>query len=312
VLFDPRDWVLKKLTFEKSKQELLDQLANDPNMICRVRAAQALADQSSQRDVLDALVRAAAGDKFWAVRAEAIEAIGKASGKVARKSLLAAAAGDKKSKVRIAAIRQLHRHSHDSTRVALRKIIGEDPSYYAAAEALRSLAKVDRKTAAADLYAALPRTSHGEVILRAAADSLADLDDGRALGKLVALLGEPSTPQRRMAVMNAVAKLGRGEPEATAAIATQLDDSRSQVRRAAASAMAQTGDPEAIDTLLARRGKERGRREIQSIDDAVKKLRDRTRLGSVQQQVEALRKKNRELETRLRQVEENKGSRVLP
>ena len=53
----------------------------------------------------------------------------------------------------------------------------DDPSYYAVADALRTLAQVDRAGARDDLLAALDRPSHHEVILKAACDGLAELGD---------------------------------------------------------------------------------------------------------------------------------------
>ena len=81
-------------------------------------------------------------------------------------ALLAAATSDEKSKVRIEAIKALEKFSHDATRKALRKVIKDDKSYSAVAQALRTLAKVDRKNAATELYAALPARSHRGEMLR--------------------------------------------------------------------------------------------------------------------------------------------------
>ena len=60
-----KDWLLKKLSFDKSKEELLDQLANDKNVICRLQAMQGLDSQKGDPQVAAALMTAAAKDSFW-------------------------------------------------------------------------------------------------------------------------------------------------------------------------------------------------------------------------------------------------------
>jgi len=177
ICFDPRDWLLKMLTVEKSKQEWLDQAENDVYMICRFRAVRQLAEFSKDRDVAAALARVLHGERFWAVRQEAARSLGKFHGDEVREALLGAALNDPKSFVRREAVKTLADFSHDDVRHALREIIEQDRSCYAIAEALRTLVQVDRAGYRDDLLSAMQQRSHREVILRAAAEGLADLDD---------------------------------------------------------------------------------------------------------------------------------------
>ncbi len=84
------------------------------------------------------------------------------------------------------------------------------------------MAKVDKKKAHEDLLAAMIRPSRHDVILRSAADALAELDYEPARKKLLQILDEPSTPSRRTAVLSALAKFGGGDLAATEAITAQL------------------------------------------------------------------------------------------
>jgi aminopeptidase N len=305
VLFDPEDWLLKKLVFHKSKEEWLDQLAHDGHVICRVRAVRALAEWTKDKDVLAALAKAVRDDGFWAVRQEAAKALAKFPGDETRQALLAAAQNDAKSFVRREAIQALESFSHDDTRNTLRKIIAEDRSYYAAAEALKALVKVDREGCRGDLVAAIDRASHREVILKAAADGLADLNDGLAVPRLMAMLEAPTTPDRRIAVLGALAKLAGEEIDVTKILGRQAEDARREVRSAAYEALAETGDPAAIELLLARREKEENAGMIQTIDDNLAKLREKqTQLGKLHKQIGSLEQKNRKLEDRLKKLED--------
>lgn len=305
VLFDPNDWVLKKLTFDKSKEEWIDQLLHEPHMICRFRAAEALAEHTPQTDVLDALTSAAANDEFWAVRKQCVESIGKFNGDAAREALLAIAKNDKKSDVRVAAIKVLADFKHADTNKRLREVIAEDQSYAAVAEALRTLVKVDRENAAKDVLAAIDQPSHREVILRAVCDGLVELEVPDAKEKVLAVLNPPSTPQQRVAAMDALAKLAReGDSEITEALIEQLQDSRRLVRSAAATALAETGDAAALDALLARRDKEQRAAMLATVDKAIKKLRSDNNLAKLQKEVEDLRAKNRQLDERIDELEQ--------
>lgn len=304
VCFDPRDWVLKKLTFEKSREEWLEQAVGEPNLICRVRAVRQLGEMSDDRGVLPVLAKVARDDKFWAVRQKAVEAIAKFGGEEARKTLLGVAKDDPKSFVRREAIKGLAKFSHDRTRVLLREIIKQDQSYEAVAEALRALAQVDRTGCRTDLLAALNRPSHKEVILRAAADGLAESGDPRVIDLLLPILDAPSPPRRRMAVLSALAKLGSDDAKMIEAIGRQLEDARYTVRGAACTALAETGNPAAIDLLLARRDKETSSKIIRAIDESVVKLRERqTELGKLNEKLETLEQQNRKLETRVKELE---------
>ncbi len=307
VLFDPQDWVLKKVVFEKSKEEWLDQAQHDPRLICRADAVTALAAHPDDEQVQAALIAVAKNEAFWGVREEAVKALGKRSGDAVRVALLAAAKDDPKSAVRRAAVTALGNFAHPDTSAALRKVVAEDPSYYVAADALQTLVKVDRANVKPDLQAALERPSHNEVILRAACDGLADLHDETARAKFLALLEPGVDHKRRSAVMRALARLGGGDKAVTEKLGQQLNDGRLSVRESAIHALEATGDPAAVDLLLARRPQELRARTVQSIDAAVAKLRGGNELGELRRRVGSLEEEKKSLESRVKRLED--GSR---
>ena len=305
VCFDPGDWVLKKLAARKSREEWLDQLANSTHVICRARAVQGLTEFNKDQDVAAALIEALAKEPFWGVRQEAAEALAKFPGETTRKALLGAAKTDSKSFVRRAAVKSLAGFGHDETRSALRAIVKSDQSYETAAEALRSLVKVDREGCRDDLLEALTVRSHGEVILRAAADGLADLKDPVAAKKLLAVLASPTTAARRIAVLRALARLSGEDPGTLEILGRHLNDPRREIRSTACEALAATGDPAAIDLLTARREKEEDVRMVQTIDDNLAALRDKqTQLGKLRKDLDATKREDRKLRERIKKLED--------
>jgi aminopeptidase N len=304
VCFDPQDWILKKLSFDKSKDELLDQLAHDQHVMARAQAVAGLAELKDQADVIAALARALESDPFWGVRQEAAKVLSKASGDSARQALVKAAKGDAKSFVRREALSALGNFAHDESRQAVREVIASDKSYFAVAEGLRTLVKIDKDKCREQLLAAVTQPSHDEVILRAACDGLVELRDQSAVERLSGLLKESLPPQRRVAIVAALARLKPQDAEARVQLEKQLDNDRMHVRRAAIEALAALGDDASIAALQARRGKEEHPRTIQSIDETITKLREKGRSNEeLRKELEELRKKNQDLEQRLQNVE---------
>jgi aminopeptidase N len=251
-----------------------------------------------------ALIAAVRNDAFWGVRQEAVKTLAKASGDEVRAALLHTLKSDAKAAVRREALVSLQKFPHDDTRAAARQTIESDRSYYVVAEALRTLVKIDRDKSASVLLAALDRPSDNEVILRAACNGLVDLKDQTADEKIAKLLEGKLTPQHRGTLIAALARLKPDDPAALERLHAQLDNDRTDVRRAAIEALSGIGTTASIDKLLARREREEIPSTRARLDDAVEKLRQR--LGqpdSLRTELEQLRKQNQQLEERLKKLE---------
>jgi aminopeptidase N len=307
VLFDPEDWILKKLTINKPREEWLDQLANDSHVMMRVQAVEALKGEVGNSTVTEALVRSARGDAFWAVRQEATKALAGRPGDLVLPVLLELVRSDPKSDVRRAAAQQLGDQKGDEVVRVLREAIRTDESYYVASDALRSLAKVAKDAARDDLIAALDRPSHSDVILAAAADELAKLGGEGAVDRLSAILDSPAPPNRRAAVLWGLARLKPDDPAVTRKIARDLDNSRVNVRQAAITALGESTDPLALELLLDRQKHEKSRRVVGTLDRMVEKLQSQTGVEKLRRDLDALREKNDQLESRLKNLEEAKS-----
>lgn len=308
VCFDPKDWVLKTVKFEKSKEELLDQLAYSTYVMSRWEAAKALAELPVENDVRAALLKAARADAFWPVRREAIKALAKTNGDEIRAALIATATGDAKSFVRREALTLLGNVPHQDTKAALRAAIKNDQSYYAVADALRSLVKVDREQCAADLLAALDMPSHHEVVLQAACDGLVEIKSSEGANRLIARL-EPNspkklTPEERVVIVGAAARLRPDDAKYLSQLRDQLDNERNYVRRSAIDLLVQTANPQAIDWLTTRRAREQNRGVLQAIDRSVETLRGKAKdLETLRKELQELKRQNQALEERLKKLE---------
>ncbi len=304
VCFDPRDWILKKLDFPKSKEELLDQLADDSYVMCRVRAIADLAKLTSDADAREALIRAARNDSFWAVRGQAAKALEKFQHSESRDALIDVAHNDAKSSVRREAIKALAKFEHEETNAALRRIIERDQSYFAIADALRSLVKTDRKNCAADLTAALTAPSHHDEILKAAIDGLANLRAVEAAETLTAMLEATKSSRRRVLLTGGIARLKGGEDDTLELLHKQLESRRSQVRSAAVSAIGKLADPRSIAVLQKQLEKEEGSRARRTIEETIDKIRQQGEsVAKVRKQLDEVQRKNRLLEKRLEKLE---------
>jgi aminopeptidase N len=76
VRWDKGNWILDITDFPRSTAMMMYQLVNDDDVLGRIEAVDVLADRPADQNALDALIRAGRNDRFWAVRARAIDAIG--------------------------------------------------------------------------------------------------------------------------------------------------------------------------------------------------------------------------------------------
>ncbi|MBM3738357.1 MAG: aminopeptidase [Acidobacteria bacterium] len=134
VHFDEEELLLKELKYEKSKEELLYQLAHDRS-IGRMDAASALKAFAGDPSVAAALRKSAEGDQFWAVRRAAIFP-GDAGFLRSRATL------DRSSAVRTAALAALGQLRDASLAAFFEERFRAEDSYLAQAEAVRALGKL--------------------------------------------------------------------------------------------------------------------------------------------------------------------------
>ncbi len=155
------NWLLELTDFPRSTAMLQYELVHDDDVLGRVEAVEALADRPSDRNALDALRRAARNDRFWAVRARAVDALGAWGNDTSRAAAspmrgitdnLVTATRDIDARVRQAASSALGDLVLSATAsrdvgIHLRQIARDDPNYIVRGAALAADIRLEKNAA---------------------------------------------------------------------------------------------------------------------------------------------------------------------
>ncbi|MCH7852042.1 MAG: HEAT repeat domain-containing protein, partial [Candidatus Marinimicrobia bacterium] len=274
VAFDPEDWILKELTFDKSKKELLDQLANGGD-VERRRAAEWLS-KYNRKAVAVAIGVALREDPFRSVREQAAKSLGKIRTKAARDELLRGLQ-DPDSRVRQKVVTALGDYKGDEqVASALVEQFTSDASYYVRANVVTALANMRSKRVGEIIDAALETDSFREIIRDSAMTALAKLKEpaGIDLAMEWAEYGRPLQVRRR--AIRTLGKLGRLAPKRNDQVRNllvgYLQDPHFRARNEAMKALGDLGDDQAIAALEAAIDREYLFRSKDAGRDAITKL----------------------------------------
>ena len=155
------DWILDLADFPRSTAMLRYQLVHDDDVLGRIEAVQLLGERVSDRNALDALRLAARNDRFWAVRARAVDALGAWGSDTSRAAAspirnvtdaLISATRDIDSRVRQEAALALGSlalggASARDVAIRLRQIARDDPSYIVRGAALAGDIRLEKNAA---------------------------------------------------------------------------------------------------------------------------------------------------------------------
>lgn len=152
------NWILELTDFPRSTAMLQYEIVHDDDVLGRIEAVEALADRPGDRNALDALRRAARNDRFWAVRARAVDALGAWGSDTSRASAapmrgitdnLVTATRDIDARVRQAASNALGDLVLSGTAlrdvgIRLRQIARDDPNYIVRGAALAADIRLEK------------------------------------------------------------------------------------------------------------------------------------------------------------------------
>ncbi|HEV1998164.1 MAG TPA: HEAT repeat domain-containing protein, partial [Candidatus Dormibacteraeota bacterium] len=310
VRFDEGNRVLKILSFDRPEELLISQLRED-EMTGRVEAALQLGRKATPKAV-DALAAALDKDGFWFVQAAAARALGTAQGDRARRALVAGLEHPH-SRVRSAAAVALGSfRGDDEVAGPLLRTLDRDRSYAAAGAAAAALGRTGARSAVPALEQALDRPSHRNAIAIGALRGLAELRDPSLLGAILARARPGQAERVRAEALVSAARLaratGREQRDEVRRVAEKnLRDPLFFVRRGALQSLEVLGDQEAIPALRAAverdvEGAVRYEARV-AIDNLRRGTAREQELSAVRDDVEELRRANRELREKLARIE---------
>lgn len=207
VELDPEGWLLKKVSFRKSRSMLIEQLRSSEDALSRKEAAEGLASFKEDM-VIDALKEAALKEQYWSVRAEAARSIGKVGGKHALETLLELRSV-RHRKVRRAVVAALGEFKGESAaQSSIKEALFHDESPYVQCEAALSLAKSGAPDALAVLTEAtkLPSPEHGLTEASLEAMGTTKNEEARETIRANVPYGKPT--RVRVGALKGYAKLG--------------------------------------------------------------------------------------------------------
>lgn len=295
--------LLADLKLKGPRSMLVAALKGDEGVVGRIRAARALAEEGSP-EAVEALCAALVADPFWGVRAEIADKLGERGGERAAAALIGALK-DPHPKARRRVVTALGAVRRPEVAAAL-KDHGTDPSVQVEGEIAKSLGRLRDPEARAWCERLLDRPSWGEVLRSRAAEGLGALRDRAVLPALLKLTAPELPTRARAAACAALGRLGDEVEEVRTDALERLlelaegDNFRVQV--AAINALGVLKDPRAM-AVLARvhaqagdgrcrrlafeamasiragrttpEGLQNLRREVESLADQGRKLRDR-------------------------------------
>ena len=311
VLFDPDAWILKKLTFEKPKEELLFQLKTADRVIPRVQACEGLGKILQDDDVVEALKAALTKDSFFAVRRAAAKALGEIRTEAA-KSAIMAGLKDKDPRVRRAVYDALgqYREDDEAFKVLSNAWMKERREYPASSGALGMGASRHPKAFNA-IVKGLDRPAHASVITRNGLAALVDLRDARAID-VMRKHTRPGQPE--FVRMSAAISLGRlgdvledKRDDIREILVPLLRDENFRTKQGAITGLGNLGDPKAIPELQKLQDKDPlgavrklAWRTVKQIQD---KVAERAKKVEQQAELDKLKDENRDLKGRVVKLE---------
>jgi len=215
----------------------------------RADAAQALADIKGSDAVIAALSDAASHDRFWGVRVQALDALGRIGGAQAEKGVVPELQ-EPQPWVREVAVEQFSKFSDEPTVGAkLTEIAAHDAAYRVRAAALLGLGQRKPAGAMNTLEAASKTDSPDDVIRRAALRALGALGNDQAVPRLLDWSEQGKPVRLRAAAIASLGQVAKKDESVESRLIAQLDDPDFDVRFAAIFALGDRGDPAGIEPL---------------------------------------------------------------
>lgn len=308
--FDPYNFVLKEIDFEKSVAELRFQLATDDDIAGRQYAAAALGKKGGPEAVA-ALEEAVMHDRFWGVQAAAAKALGAIRTTPARDALLRSLTV-RNAKARRGVVAALGEfHGDEAVLDAIRPHAKRDQSWFVESEANRTAGKLRLPGSLDVIKENINRPSFRQVVRVGCLDGLVELRDERGFELIAECARYGAFQQSRQNAVAALGNLGQYFPERKKRLGEQiaefLRDPDFRVRMAAANALKTLKDESQVGALEQMAARELDGRAIRIARENAAILRKGAETGAevkkLRDEFEQLREENSRLRERLDRVE---------
>jgi len=174
VRFNKYEWILCKIDFDKSLEELSYQLQYDDDLVGRIKTARELVKFSEKAEPV--LSKAISNEIHYGVRIAIVETLKEIGGDKVLEPLLKAC-NDEDARVREAAIKALSIFSYEKVSNILLDKLENDDNYYVKGAALYSIGAIKHPKAKIFLTDALKIDSHMNIIRRGIFDGFKELGD---------------------------------------------------------------------------------------------------------------------------------------
>jgi aminopeptidase N len=254
VLFDKGSWLLKKVNFQKSFDELIYQLKHAEAGVDRLAAIEELQWGIDSSTVIAAIEQAMTDDAFSDVRKDAVWALGDVKKRDVSEQLIEAY-GDRDAKIRAAAVTSLSRYSSENIVKTLQHAFEKDSSYAVATAALQSLIKADSTNRKVYCKAGLKRNSYLESIRSAALQGLAEVADDEALALVVSYTKYGVDRNLRIQAVRLLGSVWKTRDDIVQFLLKMSNDPSYHVRRSVIETLGNIGNPlarEPIQKILER------------------------------------------------------------
>ena len=255
VIFDKGNWLLKEMHWDKPVGEWLAQASSAKNPIDRIYAVIAMSHLTPTPEIAEAVADRIEHDHFWGVRKEAVQraaVIARASEEVqpVLKHALLAALQDGRSAVRVSAAASLGAFKGADVVAGLDRALN-DTSYYAIANAIRSIAHVDSAHALPVVSRYLDYPSAQNIVSNAALSSLARLDSTQAVTAALRRVPYGQDNSMRFSSLGIIRRYGKGRSDVLSTLKTLLNDPNERMKISAIRALGDLGDASVLPSLEA-------------------------------------------------------------
>ncbi len=272
ILFDPDHTVLKKVDFAKSDSLWVEQLTEDPHVLGRMDAAEALGRAASPSSA-QALRQALSKEKFWGVQCEIARALGLTRSTQGVEALLDGLKTIDHPKVRRAIYEALGNYPSPRVIQEVRARLDSEKSYLVESEAIRTLGRMKDPGLISIFKSYLKKESWNDVLRCAALDAIGTLQ----LGESVQVLKEHSRygyhPNVRMTAIRRLGALGRGREDIQNHLLALLSDKYLLVQLSVVRALAPFADERVTDALMKYTTGDLDGRLKRAAEEAIRKIR---------------------------------------